>query len=192
MSYTTSTAWSRPVSSPCYTKHGQRRDAVLSGRITTVTMSKSDQLGRCCTVELNYSDMSVRLAVVSVTRERALETCETSCVTRAAKPFFIPVVHSPLGAMGYVAAPELSSRGGRAQIHGTRDSARTHLGREAMSGAEEYVAAPKLNSAMRRGPGQCGSIGAHLDRKAGSETEEHVTTPELNSARRRDPEPRDT
>jgi hypothetical protein len=29
-----------------------------------------------------------------------------------ARPFFIPVVHSLLRAMGYVAAPELSSRGG--------------------------------------------------------------------------------
>jgi hypothetical protein len=34
MSYTVSVAWSRPVSSPCYTEHGQRCGAVLSGRIT--------------------------------------------------------------------------------------------------------------------------------------------------------------
>jgi hypothetical protein len=31
---------------------------------------------------------------------------------RAFRPFFIPMVHSPLGAVGYVAAPELSSQGG--------------------------------------------------------------------------------
>jgi hypothetical protein len=29
-------AWSRPISSPCYTKHGQRCGVVLSGRIITV------------------------------------------------------------------------------------------------------------------------------------------------------------
>jgi hypothetical protein len=32
----------------------------------------------------------------------------------AARPFFIPAVYSPLGAVEYVAAPELSSRGGEA------------------------------------------------------------------------------
>jgi hypothetical protein len=46
-----------------------------------------------------------------------------------------------------VAALELSSRGGRAQSHGTRGSAGAHLGREARSRAEEHVAAPELNSA---------------------------------------------
>jgi hypothetical protein len=75
-------------------------------------MSKSGQLGLRCTVELNCSGMSTRLAGASVTRDRALETCEPSCVPRAARPFFIPVVQSPLRAVGYVAAPELSSRGG--------------------------------------------------------------------------------
>jgi hypothetical protein len=68
-----------------------------------------------------------------------LDTYEPSCVSRAAKPFFIHVVHSPLGAVGYVAAPELSSRegefgamwqrlssprqGGEVQSSGTRGSA---------------------------------------------------------------------
>jgi hypothetical protein len=41
---TASAAWSRPISSPCYTKYGQRCSAVLSGRITTVAMSRSGQL----------------------------------------------------------------------------------------------------------------------------------------------------
>jgi hypothetical protein len=88
------------------------RGAILSGRITTVAMSRSGQLGLRCTVELNCSGMSARLAGASVTRDRALDTCEPSCVAGAARPFFIPVVHSPLGAVGYVAAPELSSQGG--------------------------------------------------------------------------------
>jgi hypothetical protein len=41
MSCMTSTAWSRPVSSPCYTEHGQRCGVVLSGHITTVAMFSS-------------------------------------------------------------------------------------------------------------------------------------------------------
>jgi hypothetical protein len=107
---TTSAAWSRHVSSPCYTEYGQRCGAVLSGRITTVAISMSGQLGLRCTIESNCSDLSARLADASVTRDRALDTCEPSCVPGAARPSFIPVVHNPLGAVGYVAAPELSAR----------------------------------------------------------------------------------
>jgi hypothetical protein len=114
MSCTVSSAWSHPVSSPCYTEHGQRCGAVLLGRITTVVMSRSDQLGQHYTVELNCSGMSTRLAGASVTHDHALNTCEPSCAPGAARPFFIPVVHSPLGAMGYVAASELSSQRGEA------------------------------------------------------------------------------
>jgi hypothetical protein len=114
MSCTASAAWSRPVSSPCYTEHGQRCGTVLSGRITTVAMYRSGQLGLHCSVELNCNGLSARLTGASVTRDRALDTCEPSCMSGAARPFFIPVVHSPLGAVGYVVAPELSSRGGEA------------------------------------------------------------------------------
>jgi hypothetical protein len=113
MSCTTSVAWSCHVSSPCYTEHGQRCGAVLSGRITIVAMSRSGQLGLRCSVEPNCSGLFARLAGASVTCDHALDTCEPSCVPGATRPFFIPVVHSPLGAMGYVAAPELSSRGGK-------------------------------------------------------------------------------
>jgi hypothetical protein len=112
MSCTASAAWSRPISSPCYTEHGQRCGAVLSGRITTIAMSRSGQLGLRCTVEPNCSVMSAHLAGASVTRDHFLDTCEPSCVPGAVRPFFIPVVHSPLGAVGYVTAPELSSQGG--------------------------------------------------------------------------------
>jgi hypothetical protein len=112
MSCAGSATWSRPVSSPCCTKHGQRRGAVLSGRITTVAMFRSGQLGLRCSIEPNCSGMSARLARASITRGRALNTCEPSCVPEAARSFFILVVHNPLGAVGYVAAPELSSRGG--------------------------------------------------------------------------------
>jgi hypothetical protein len=80
MSCTASTAWSRPVSSPCYTEHGQRCGTVLSGRTTIVAMSRSGQLGLHCTVELNCSGLSARLAGASVTHDRTLDTCEPSCV----------------------------------------------------------------------------------------------------------------
>jgi hypothetical protein len=111
MSCTTSVAWSRHVSSPCCTEHGQRYGAVLADRITTVAMFRSGQLGLCCTVKPNCSGMSVRLTGASITRDRTLDTCELSCVPGAARPFFIHVVHNPLGAM---AAPKLSSWGGEA------------------------------------------------------------------------------
>jgi hypothetical protein len=74
-------------------------------------------------------------------------------VPEAARHFFIPVVHNPLGAMGYVAAQEPSSQGGKARSHGMRGSVGAHLDREVRSGAEEHVVAPKLNSARRRGLG---------------------------------------
>jgi hypothetical protein len=114
MSCTASAALSRPISSPYYTEHGQHCGAILSGRITTVAMSRSGQLGLRCTVKPNCSGMSARLADTSVTHDRALDTSEPSCVSGAASPFFILVVHNPLGAVGYVAAPELSSWGGEA------------------------------------------------------------------------------
>jgi hypothetical protein len=69
----------------------------------------SDQLSLRCTVEPNCSGMSARLAGASVTRDRALDTCEPSCMPGTARPFFIPVIHNPLGVVGYVTAPELTS-----------------------------------------------------------------------------------
>jgi hypothetical protein len=89
MSCTVSAAWSRPVSSPYYTEHGQRCGAVLSGRITSVVMSRSDQLGPRYTVELNYSGMFAHLTDASVTCDRALDTCEPSCVPRAGLSLFL-------------------------------------------------------------------------------------------------------
>jgi hypothetical protein len=85
-------------------------------------MSRSDQLGLRCTVEPNYSGMSTRLAGASITCDRALDTCESSYVPGAARPFFIPMIHSPLGAVGYVAASKLSSRGGEAGTTWQRQS----------------------------------------------------------------------
>jgi hypothetical protein len=58
MSCTASTTWSCHVFSPCYTEHDQCCGAVLSGRITTVAISRSGQLGLRCTIEPNYSGLS--------------------------------------------------------------------------------------------------------------------------------------
>jgi hypothetical protein len=149
-------------------------------------MSMSGQLGRRCTVEPNCSDMSTHLAGALVTREHALEKCKSRCVPGAARPFFIPVVHSPLEVVGYVEAPELSSRGGRARSHRTHCSTRAHLDRETRCEAEEHVTAPKLSSrgGKAQSHGTRGSARAHLDREARSGAEEHVVVPELNLARR--------
>jgi hypothetical protein len=59
MSYTTSAAWSRPVLSLCCTEPIPSRGAVLSGRITTILMSKSDQLDRRCTMGMHCSGLHV-------------------------------------------------------------------------------------------------------------------------------------
>jgi hypothetical protein len=132
MSHTASAAWSRPILSLCYTKHGPSRDGVLLGHITTIAACIS--------------------ACASVMHERALETCEPSCVPRAAKPFFNPVVHSPPGAMGHVAALELPFQESRAPSCGTRGSTGSYLSKEAKSGAVGHMAAPELTSTRRQGP----------------------------------------
>jgi hypothetical protein len=101
----------------------------------------------------------------SVTHERALETRDLSYVPRAAKPFFIHVVHSPPGAMGHVAAPELTStrrrgpelrdtwwrrsspqQGGEVRGRGTHGGSGVHLCRELWSEATAYVAARRGTS----------------------------------------------
>jgi hypothetical protein len=115
MSYMVSATWSHPISSPSYTEHVQRCGAVLSSCITTVVMFRSGQLRLRCTVEPNYSGMSACLTGASVTHVHTLDTCEPRCMPGAVGPFFITVVHNPLGAVEYVAAPELSSRGGEAR-----------------------------------------------------------------------------
>jgi hypothetical protein len=46
----------------------------------------------------------------SVMHKHALKTRDPSCVARVAKSFFIPVAHSPPGAVGHVVAPELPSQ----------------------------------------------------------------------------------
>jgi hypothetical protein len=130
MSCTTSAACSRTISSPCYTEHGQRCGAVLSGRITIVTMSRSGQLGLHCSVEPNCNGLSARLADASVTRNRALDTCEPTCVAGAARPSLF---------LWYIA------RWG----HGVRSSTEALLLRRRARG---HVTASEPTSTGRRGP----------------------------------------
>jgi hypothetical protein len=59
MSCTTLAAWNRPVLSLCCTEHGSSRSAILSGHITTVAMSRSDQVGQRCTIELHCSGLHI-------------------------------------------------------------------------------------------------------------------------------------
>jgi hypothetical protein len=129
MSCMASATWSHAVLSLYCTKPSPSRGAILSGRITTIAMSRSGQLGRHCTVGCTL--VACMFAGASVMHERALETGEPSCVPRAAKPFIIHVVHSPPGAVGHVAAPELPS----ARRRGPR--------------AIGHVAAPELTSVRR-------------------------------------------
>jgi hypothetical protein len=131
-------------------------------------------------------------------------------VLEAARHFFIPVVHSPLGPWG--TWEHRSSPLGKA-MSGPRVSAGAYLDREARSRAEKHVAAPepgavrhvatpKPTSVGRRGPelrnawrhrsltqrgdearghGPLGSTGAHLSKEVRSRVAGHVTAPERTS-----------
>jgi hypothetical protein len=120
-------------------------------------MSRSDQLGLCCTLEPNYSGLSARLTGTSKTSDCALDTCEPSCVPKAARPFLYFCGPQPAGGCGEVRP-------------GPRGSAGAHLSRVARSRAENtwqrrssplgeaeprsmgHVAAPKPTLEGRRGP----------------------------------------
>jgi hypothetical protein len=59
ISYPVPAAWSHPVLSFCCTEHGSSHDAVLSGHITVVVMSRSGQLGRRYTIGMHCSGLHV-------------------------------------------------------------------------------------------------------------------------------------
>jgi hypothetical protein len=143
MSCSVSVVWSHPVLSLCCTEHGMYHGVIQSDRITVVAMSRSGQLGQRCTV------VACTSASALVTYEHASEIREPSGVPRAAKPFFIPMIHSPSGAKGHVTAPELPSQEGRAPSPGTRGSVGAHLSKEARSEAVGHMAAPELTTARR-------------------------------------------
>jgi hypothetical protein len=93
--------------------------------------------------------VSIRLAGALVTHERTLETREPSCMPRAAKPFFIPIIYGPLKAVGYVAASEPSPLGGRVRSREARGSAGVLPCEEARSKAEGHVVALEPTSTWR-------------------------------------------
>jgi hypothetical protein len=82
-------------------------------------------------------------------QQRALKTREPNCVARTAKAFFIHVVHSPPGARGHVATPNLPSQEGRAPSRGTRGSTGAHLDKDVRSRAMRHVTASELTSVSR-------------------------------------------
>jgi hypothetical protein len=133
-----------------------------------------------------------------------METREPSCVSRAANLFFIPVVHSPPRAVGYMTAPELSSQEDRALSRGTRDNTGAPLSRRQSpepwdmwqhrssphrrQGPElrdmwQHRSSPQQGGKVR-GHGTRGITESHLCREVRSRTEGHVAAPELTSARR--------
>jgi hypothetical protein len=74
--------------------------------------------------------MSAHLAGALVTCKRVLEMHKPSCGPRAAKPFFIPMVHSSLRAVGHVVPPELSPRGGGRAMRHVAALEPSHAGRQ--------------------------------------------------------------
>jgi hypothetical protein len=102
--------------------------------------------------------------------ERALETREPNCVPRAAKPFFILVIHSPSGGRGTRGdtgapfsgrqSPELwdtwqhrnsPHQGGKIRSRGTHGSTGAYLSNEVRSGASGHVVALEPTSTERCG-----------------------------------------
>jgi hypothetical protein len=106
ISCTVSAVWIRPVLSLCCTEPGLFCGAVMSGRITTVAMSRSGQLGRRCTAGKHCSDIHVcrRLsnARVCLKKHASLAACQGQlCLA--------PLRKAELGAVGHVTAQELTS-----------------------------------------------------------------------------------
>jgi hypothetical protein len=143
MSCTMSVAWSHPVSSPYYTEHGQCCGAVFSSRITTITMSRSGQLGLHCTVEPNCSGLSACLAGTSVTRGRALDTAACLGLIDISLFLWSTARWGPWGTWQHRSPPLGEARPGP---HGNTGA---HLSREARSRAEKHIVAPELNSSRR-------------------------------------------
>jgi hypothetical protein len=107
-------------------------------------------------------------------------------MSRIAKSFFIPVAHSPPGAVGHVAAPEIPSQEGRAPSRGTRDSTRAPLsGRQSPESWDmwQHRSSPRQGGKVRSW-GKRGSVGAHLSKEARSSAPEHVVALEPTSAGR--------
>jgi hypothetical protein len=118
--------------------------------------------------------------------EHALETHEPSCVASAAKPFFIPVIHSPPGAVGHMAALKLPSQESRGPSRETRGSTEAPLsGRQSPEPWDtwQHRSSPRQGG-KDRSRGTRGSVRAHLSKEARSEAAGHVVASEPTSAGR--------
>jgi hypothetical protein len=118
--------------------------------------------------------------------ERVLKTREPSSVPRAAKPFFISVVHIPSGVVGHVAASKLPSQEGRASSRRTCGSTRAPLSRRQSS--EPWDTWQRRSSPQQggevRGRGTRDGTGAHLTKKVRSGAVGYVAVSEPTSAGR--------
>jgi hypothetical protein len=104
-------------------------------------------------------------------------------VPRAAKPFFIPMFHSPPRAMRHVTTLEFPSQDGRAPSRGTRGSTRAPLsGRQSLEPWDtwQHRSSP-LKKAETGAGGTHDSAGAHLNKEVRSEAARHVAASELPS-----------
>jgi hypothetical protein len=159
--------------------------------VSAMVPSRSGQLGLRCTIEPNCSSLCPHLAGTSVTRDRALDTCEPSCMPGAARHFFIPVVHSPVGhrgvhgstgalvsrrrGRGHVAAPEPTSAGWRGpELRNMWQRRSSPLG-EAEPRAMGHVAVSETTSVGRRGS-ELGNTWQHRSStQKGGEVQGHGT-----------------
>jgi hypothetical protein len=162
----------------------------MSGRITTVSISRSGQLGLCCTVEPNCSGLSARLASASITRGRAFDTCEPSCVPgQLGLSLFLwstacwgrgvrgstEALLSGRRGQGHVAASKPTSIGRRGpELRNTWHHRSSPLG-ETESGAMGYVAAPEPTSTGRRDPKLRNMWQRRSSTQQGGEARSHVT-----------------
>jgi hypothetical protein len=126
MSSTTSAVWSRSILSLCCTEHSSYRGAALLGRITSIAMSRSGQLDRCCTIETHCSSLHVLQALQSRTSMPWKHVSLAACLGQLGLSLFVwsiarrgpwdtwqhwssPLRKAEPEAMRHVAAPELTS-----------------------------------------------------------------------------------
>jgi hypothetical protein len=158
----------------------------LSGRITTVVMSRSGQLCLRCTVESTVA--ACPHALQAPRKHTTVLWTHVSLVVCLSLFLCSTTRWGSWGTWQHRSSPLEEAR------PGSRGSAGVHLSRKVRSRAEEHMAVSELFSRRERAQsyGTRGNAETHLDREARSVAEKHVATLELNSVRRRGPGPRDT
>jgi hypothetical protein len=146
MSCMTSAALSHPILSLCCTEPGPSRGAVLSGRITTVDMSRSGQLGQRCTVEMHCSGLHVCRCLSNARVCLGKHVSLVACLGQLSLSLFL---WSTARRWLRDTWQHRSSPLKKTRSRETRGSTRAHLVKEAMSKAEGHVAAPELTSTRR-------------------------------------------